>query len=646
MLKKNIFLPILALLCVVMVNAQNDPVLFSVEDRDVNLSEFKYIYEKTGGDQLKYDRASVEEYLERYVWFKLKVQRARELQMDTIPALINELEGYRKQLASNYLMDKELTNRLIEEAYNRSKYDLGLSHILIATEGNDTLKAYQKIKGLQKELKAGAEFATLAQKHSSDPNARTSGGNIGYMTVLQYPGLYNFESAAYNTAVGQVSDPVRTRYGYHLIRVNDKRPSRGRISVAQILVRSKGRQDGGKEKIQSYYQKILDGTPFEDVARQFSEDKTSSSSGGVLPSFGISEHEESFEAAAFELKNDGDVSKPFQSTIGYHILKRIEVKKVQDLKNARNRFLPKIKNDVRYSLAQDALIEKIKSDSKAQKNLSEYNSFINRSTKDLFAIKWQPKDSRPEAVLYTIGKQSYTVRDFETYLSKNLRDRHNANRLGSVKAGVDKLFNAFEKKTLLAYEEALLEDKYPDFKYLMREYREGILLFEVTKKYVWDEAGKDTTGLKTYFNDNRADYKWDDRAQISKVTVRTGKERLFKKIMKKAKRWDGAKLERKFNRTDQLIVRKSEVISKKNLEKFKGLNWKKGSLTSPVQQSDGSSTFVRLDGFIDERLKDLDECRGYVVADYQDHLEKEWIEELKRRYKVEVNQNVVNQFIR
>lgn len=306
----------------------SDPVLFKVEGVPVHVSEFTYIYSKTNGKSADFSRKSLEEYLDLYTKFKLKVYKAREMRLDTITSLKEELAGYRRQLADSYLIDKSVTEQLVKEAYDRVQQDVDISHIFLSIKENaspqDTLAAYEKLMAAKKRIESGTPFSTVAKEVSEDKSAEKNGGHIGFITALFPNGMYALESAAYKLPIGKVSNPVRTNSGYHLLTVHARRPARGEIEAAHILIRkTSDKPELAKMRIDSIYQLIQAGEAFEGIARERSEDRQSAANGGYVGFFGINRYEKPFEDAAFSLQKDGDYSKPFETSVGWHIVKRV-----------------------------------------------------------------------------------------------------------------------------------------------------------------------------------------------------------------------------------------------------------------------------------------------------------------------------------
>ena len=340
-------------------------VLFSVEDDPVTVEEFTYIYSKTNGEQADFSEASLQEYLDLYVKFKLKVQRAKAMRLDTIVALQDELAGYRRQLADSYLIDRAIGDQLIKDAYDHTTEDADISHILFnlrkEPQPADTLAAYQKAMDAYNRIQKGEDFATIAKALSGDRYSREKGGRIGCTTALYPAGLHALEYAAFSQDIGIVSKPIRTQAGYHLLKVNERRPARGEIEVAHILIRTDTRDsEAAKVIIDSLHQILGSGANFEQLARASSEDGRTATNNGYLGFFGISRYERPFEDAAFALATDGAYTAPVQTSLGWHIIKRISRKEIQPFEVEKARLEGKVRQDARFEEAKKALLVRIR----------------------------------------------------------------------------------------------------------------------------------------------------------------------------------------------------------------------------------------------------------------------------------------------
>ena len=654
MFKRTVILLLMVIGVTLSAIAQNDdPILFTVEDHPVHLSEFNYIYSKTNGTNADFSEKSLQEYLDLYVKFKLKVKKARDMQLDTIKSLQTELEGYRRQLANSYLVDKNVTERLVEEAYARSQKDVNISHIMVALKPNDspadTLKAYKSIMHIKSLLDKGQKFEELAKQYSNDQYSKDNGGKLGYVSALLPNGYYGLENAAYNTSKGQVSNPVRTASGYHLVQVNDIRDARGEIEAAHILIRTnqKAANDPAKKAlVDSLYTLLNTGAKFEDLAQQFSGDKASASKGGYIGFFGINKYQRSFEDAVFALKKDGDYTQPVKTAVGWHIIKRIS-KENADAETTKRRLRPRVKKDGRYQLAQNAMIQQIKKEGNFQENVKNRDAFFNNLDSTFLTHQWKADKSGNET-LFTIGDTKVNVRNFAAYCQRQARNRVRRGARSTPVEIAGQLYKTYLDDQCIKYEESQLEKKYPEFKALMREYEEGILLFEATKLTVWDKASQDTTGLQKFHASNRAKYKWGERAQTTIYTVRAEAKKQLKDIRKMVKKNTAEAVLAKFNtENEKFIATQEKVIEKGKDDLLAKVSWKAGAISDPVANpKNNSMKFAKIEKILPPAEKTLQEARGYIIADYQDHLEREWLKELKSSYKVDINQEVFKSLIK
>ncbi len=632
----------------------DDPILFNVDGVPVYVSEFKYIYTKTNGDKANFSKESLEEYLDLYVRFKLKVKKARDMKLDTIPSLQQELAGYRRQLANSYLVDKEVTEKLVREAYERSKKDIDISHIMFLVKADaspaDTLAAYQKAMKAKKRLDAGEDFSKVAKEVSEDKAAKSNGGRLGYLTALLPDGFYQMETAMYTTPKGQVSMPARSSMGYHLIKVHGDRPARGELEVAHILIRNDKHPNGAaKALIDSLHQAILNGSDFTELAKTYSEDNRTAKRGGYIGIFGINKYERSFEDGAFALNKDGDISKPFSTSIGWHIVKRISKKELGAYDLARRRLQPKVQADQRYHLAKDVMVSRIKAENNFIENRALLKSFTDTLSNKFLTPRWKaPKqNATTKQVLFSFNDQTrFELWRFLSYCQRATRERIRQ-RNASVEAVLNKLYHDYVSEKAIAYEESQLESKYPDFKALMREYEEGILLFEATKLQVWDRASQDTIGLKAFHAKNAEKYQWGERAEVTAYTVKASAKDQIAKIRKCAKKDGTEKLLAKYNKKEQLITVQEQLFEKGKNKAVDAIHWKKGHLTDTETLSiNNSLRFYRINKVQPPQNKSLKEARGYIIADYQDYLEKAWIKELEAEYTVKINTDVLEDMVK
>ena len=654
--KKIIFFFSLLVMGVLPVFAQEDPVLFTVNNNPVHVSEFKYIYEKSNGKDADYSRASLEKYLDLYKNFKLKIARARELKLDTIPALKRELEGYRKKLANSYLIDKEVTDRLAREAYERMKTDVRMSHIFFSLKKlhspSDTLAIYNKAMNVMTKLKGGASFEQLAKEFSEDTNSKDNGGDIGYFSALFPSGFYRMEEAAYTTPVGQVVGPVRTVSGYHIIKVTDKRPARGEMEIAQILF-SKDAKDPTivRKSAEKALNVIRSGKlSFEEAAKQFSDDKATGAKGGYVGFIGINRFEQGFEDAVYALEHDGDVSDIIESSIGFHIVKRLRKKEPGPYKKEKRAILAKLRKDPRYQLAIDAFIEKTKKEGAFKENIAVFNNWVKTLPDSTFLThRWRPSKEKNNTVVLTMKGHKATIADLESYVYKATRKRLRFGRNTKVEDAAKELYQDFVNDQVMSYAESQLEAKYPEFKSLMREYEEGILLFDISRKEVWDRASEDSTGLAEFYPTIQDQFNWEERATVVTYTIPKLYEKLLPKIRKRAIKKTPAKVLAKYNKKKHIVSMDRETYEKSKAPEAIKKIWKERGITETVfdiNRQPQTASFMVIEKMTPPGPKKLEDARGYAIAKYQDYLEDHWVKTLQNQYKVVVNKDVFESLVK
>lgn len=628
--------------------AQKDPVIMRVADKNVTKSEFLQIYLKNNPNP-KFDKESLDEYMELFKRFKLKVVEAESLGYDTLPKLMRELEGYRKQLALPYLVDSAKNQELVREGYERLKEEVKASHILIRVDENaspeDTLKAFNKILELRKRILKGEDFAHVARGKggSEDPSVKDNGGDLGYFSAFQM--VYPFEDAAYRTKVGEVSQIVRTKFGYHILKVTGRRQARGLINTSHIMIMVQRtspdeQKENAEKRILEIAERLKSGENFEELARKYSEDQTSRNKGGELPEFGTGSRQRmvpEFEDVAFSLQNDGDYSEPFQTAYGWHIVKRNSLKGLDPFEVLKKEIQQKVNRDERSLKTQASFIEKLKKDYKFKDFASkQLNWFYQHVDSSFYDGEWKAKTAKDNPAMFQFNNLKFYRNDFAMYL-ENQGARGSR---GPLKQLIDAAYNTYTKEQLLAYEEAQLDSKYPDFRALMNEYHDGVLLYEIMNDKVWNKAIRDTTGLKEFFEANRADFIWKDRVDAD--IYECDSKEIAVRVMDLLKNDTIAPsaVAAKVNEKSALNVKtRSGKYEIENTHYLKGQSFNKG--INPVIESDGKFYVVKVRELLPASPKELTETRGAVTAAYQQYLEATWLEELAKKFPITVEKDVL-----
>ena len=619
-----------------------------IDGKPVTKSEFLQIYLKNNSDP-KYDKTSLDEYMELFRKFKLKVAEAEAQKYDTIPKLKKELEGYKKQLSLPYLVDSAQNQVLVKEAYERTRTEVRASHILIKVESNaspeDTLAAWNKIMGLKARIEKGEDFTSVAKgkNGSEDPSAANNGGDLGYFTAFQM--VYPFEERAYTTAVGSVSNPFRTRFGYHILKVTDKRPARGTIKTAHIMVavsKNASTEDftNAEKKINEIYDKLVAGAKFDVLAKEYSDDPSSNQKGGELPSFGTGTTTRmvtSFEDAAFTLRNNGDFSKPVKTDYGYHIIKRLDWTDVKSFDDMKKELQTKVNKDERSKKTQDSFVSKLKTNYGYQ-NLSKKSLkwFVKHLDTTYYFGKWNASKLKKDKPIFILDGKKFGQQDFARYLENNyrgIRKDHN-------EVVVNQQFKNWEKDRILGYEESKLTGKYPEYKALITEYHDGILLYEIMQDKVWNKAMKDTLGLRKYFESNRGNYMWGKRLDAIVYECADAKigEKVFKMIQNDT--INSKHVIEAINKDSELNLRvRTNKFDIENTAYLKGKELQKG--VNKAFEFDGKTYVIKVNEKLDPKTKEFSEAKGAATSDYQNYLEKAWLEELASKHTVKINYEVL-----
>ncbi|MBC8042811.1 MAG: peptidylprolyl isomerase [Rhizobacter sp.] len=672
------------------------------QTRRITLGEFeeKYVETSQNIDAARKDSlAAYKEFLTRYVDFRLKVQDAYDRGMDKSPDVQTELKQYRDQLAGTYLTEKEVLDKNLRDLYEKRKVEVKASHILALASPDalpeDTLKAYRRIVDVIAQLGAGRSFDSLAIKNSDDPSARQNGGSLGYFTGGMM--VYQFETAAFNTPVGGVSGPIRTKFGYHAIKVFDRRPKTQDIRASHILVRTS--RTASPEDTLKAYTKIAgllnaakQGEDFAKLARENSEDPGSGQQGGDLNFFGVGRMVKGFEDAAFALKNIGDISPIIRTDFGYHIIKLTERKPLASFAEEKENLRSLLnRNTEKLEFENDQLAGRLKKTYGFEETAQALAAFVskldsNTTVDRVDSLRLSAADR--QATMFVFAKQSYPLDSLLAHLKGTPQYRGQKLTVKSVKSFYDR----YVKQTVLNYEISQLESRYSEFAKLMRDYKDGILLFKNAEEQVWSKATPTDSVAAIYFGEHKSEYQFGERVDISEIVVSseataakiydelTKKQRTLGIVTADSVKKSSARLAaeiKKLKRGDKDYktklaalksqqaslkrddaVRTFEQLAKRYTEKDSdtGRTGKAGLFqrdeytaanavfTQPVgfistpQSIDGKFSVVRLNGKEAARPMTFEEAKPLAAAKYQEmmtkQLEEDWIKSLRTKSDV------------
>lgn len=612
----------------------------TVNGVDVPKSEFEYLYHKNSQQQLA--PQPLEDYVEMFVNYRLKVADAMAAGIDTTAAFRQEMDQYRHDLAAPYMTDSVYLDKLVAEAYGRSREEVPASHIMIfkapSAEANAT--AVAKLDSIRNVVMAGGDFAEMARLYSQDRGSNSRGGSLGYITAGRYP--YTFELTAYSIKPGEVSEVIESPVAYHIVKTGDHRPARGTVRASHILIMDqKGTPEESaarKARIDSIYE-VLKASPskFEDMAMRYSDDKGSARQGGLLQWFGSGMMVQEFDSVAFALPV-GQISEPFRTQFGWHIINKIDRKDPPSLDEMRAQEIARIMNpqDERCALVKKNQTAQLAQKHNARLNdalVGKLNSYVASNGVDsLFYVTF----STPEYVsqeIMKVGKQSVMLQAFLSSMHGGLQP----NPVIGAKY-LDNAISNFENSTLVEAEEAWLEANEADYRNLLHEYTNGSLLYEASVRNVWDKASKDIKGLEEYFERNRSNYKWDV-PHAKGILVQAKNDSVAADV---ARRYAA------LPKDEALATLKKEYKGEASIDRVlvqRGQNpmvdalmFGVGEATSP---NANFSTCLMIDGRVIDAPEEVSDVRGLVTGDYQEELEQVWISDLRSRYPVEINRKVL-----
>ena len=632
---------IFLLLSTALTFGQRENILFTVGEEKITAREFEYLFKKNHQNRpSEFSKEGVSNYLDLYIKFKLKVKEAFRQGLDTTKSFQKEFDGYKKDIRRSFEGTADDAERLAEEAYSRLGFEVRASHILLRCDPDalpsDTLAVLKKIEGVKKRILAGEDFGVVARQISEDPSAPSNGGDLGYFSAFEM--VYPFESAAFKTPVGQISEPVRTRFGYHLVKVADKRASAGEVEVSHIMIRKNGEDPAARDKIFDLADKLRAGSRWEDLCKENSDDFSNRDAGGKLPPFKKGTYAQSaplFEEAALALNTPGEISDPVQTTYGWHLIRLERKIPLAPFSEMKQVLIKRVNKDERMMYTGIRRIEHLKKSFGYFENRQATDRLVDLADSSLLQGTWTYKGDPflYDQVLFIMAGKNFKTNDFVDFVTAV-----QAPGPGEPRALMRQLINGYvAMQADQLSEEKLLRDN-EDYRMLLQEYREGILLFSIMETEVWNKASADTAGQRKFFLDHRDWYKASDRVRAK--ILGTPDEQAFKSALEKIKNGDSllASGVRKFR-----TVSDYRLYEKGDSKVIDSVPWVLGVHSTTL---DKMFYLIDIKSLVQPGLKSLDEARASVISDYQDKLEAEWLESLRSRFDVTLNKRVKNSVTR
>jgi peptidyl-prolyl cis-trans isomerase SurA len=627
---------------------ESNNILLTIDDHPVTKDEFLRIYNKNNSiaeDQHK----SVDDYLDLFINYKLKVIEAENLGYDTMSSFINEMAGYTKQLAKPYIENKEVYDSFAMVEYQRSLEEINASQLLLRLDKNalpkDTLTVYNNIMKLREKLIKGEPWEKVIKDNSPDPENKI-GGDLGWFSAFRM--MYPFETVAYNTPVGQISMPVRTDYGYHLIRVNNRRPSRGEVYLAHIMtILPKNPTDeqvaAAKQKIQQAYDELQNGADWAETVKKYSEHKATINDAGSLGWLKVGTVPDEMLDVGFAL-DSGQYSKPIRTKYGFHIIKSYGVKSSPSYEKIHAEYLQDAKlNPSIQNLVKKMDLQKIEAECGYKFFESSLDTIYAMADSSMRNGHWNADNAKDLTdPVFIIDGKVYTQYD----VAKAVCTKRFLNHHVTLPMAIRMKLMDYIDEQLHTCQIDKLPSKYADLKNLLDEYHDGILLFNLTEDKVWKKAVDDSAGLQKFYDGLPEKYVWDTRLALTKYTYKdsTLTSALLKLAKKRAKAGTSASAMSKTLCPNDTVL----CVSFIELKYEKGdnsvadsMNWEKGSYI--ITRDKENIVLYYADAVLPKQTKTLKDARGLYTADYQTYMEKQWIQELRQKYAIHINENVLDQ---
>lgn len=610
-------------------------VLFTTGKTKTTADEFMYLYRKNHPAQEDFTEQKIEEYLDLFINFKLKVAEARARGLDKTPEFAKEYSGYKDELRKPYLPESKIVDSLVALTYERFQKEVSAAHILITTGADaspeDTLQAYNTAVSILKQLLAGDDFTSKAALYSEDPSVKNNGGNLGYFTALQM--VSPFEDAVYTGKPGDIVGPVRTSFGYHIIKVGDTRPARGEVEVSHIMLRAGAREEAtAKSLISEIYNKLRGGAQWDDLAKQYSEDPGSKDNGGKLRPFGVGALARfpEFDSVAFSLNTPGEISQPFLTELGWHIVRLERKIPLPAFEEMASSLKSRMARDPRVQLSKQAALQKLKREFNFKENAATKTKVFSLADTALVKGKWKIPGSFSSGkdVLFTLNNRKVTAHDFLSYVQQQQR----ANATTPDKY-MEILYAGYTETVINEVFENKLVAINPEFEMLLTEYYEGILLFDIMEKEVWKKASEDSLGQHSFFETHSALYQAGER--VNATIYYADSEQAAESLRKAVLANDTSAIRESMKNRN--AYSETGNFQREDRIALQHIDWKPGQY---IARSNSMFYVVVVNHMVPAGALSFEDARTVVIADYQNELEKNWLVELRKKYPVKVNDKI------
>ena len=620
--------------------------LMIIGQEKVSVDEFLRIYQKNNQSTTSYSEKDVQEYVELFTLFKMKLQEAKRMRLDTLPMLKEDYQKYTDQLVQNHFVDKNYIDNIWKAQYEHMKYDVKVAHIMVKCAPNanpsDTLVAYNKLNYLRQQATKD-NFAKLATENSEDQSSAIKGGLLGYITAfMTFP---EFEQPCYQTPIGAISSIFRTQYGYHIIHVLDKRVARGKIKVAHIYLKKSEKPEVAEKQIQEAYKQIISKKiTFENAVKKYTEDASTKENYGVLNEFGVSEMVNDFEEQCFALKNPGELSRPFMTEYGWHLVKLIEKIPVKGYEDSKDYIKQRMANDPRINNLKGIAYSRILAKYKFTESPANLSPLMANMPDTFFMIKnWvlKPMKASESNTLFSFAGKSFNLKDFSNYVNTN----YNTASSKSKKDAIDAMYAAYKEKVIWQMAKELLSAEDKPYSQLESEYMNGLLIFEIMDREVWKKALADTLGSMKMYEEVKSNYWFKDRLMLEGIKTKKteGLDTYIQSLTSLSAKVVFEKI--KQSKDSNEFVYYERTIERGDYPEIdKAMDAK--AVSVQFKDEDKSSILAKVVKLLPPSIKPYSEIRGRIQNLYQNKLEKEWGASLRSKYPVKINNIELSKIIK
>ena len=620
--------------------------LMIIGQEKVSVDEFLRIYQKNNQSTTSYSEKDVQEYVELFTLFKMKLQEAKRMRLDTLPMLKEDYQKYTDQLVQNHFVDKNYIDNIWKAQYEHMKYDVKVAHIMVKCAPNanpsDTLVAYNKLNYLRQQATKD-NFAKLATENSEDQSSAIKGGLLGYITAfMTFP---EFEQPCYQTPIGAISSIFRTQYGYHIIHVLDKRVARGKIKVAHIYLKKSEKPEVAEKQIQEAYKQIISKKiTFENAVKKYTEDASTKENYGVLNEFGVSEMVNDFEEQCFALKNPGELSRPFMTEYGWHLVKLIEKIPVKGYEDSKDYIKQRMANDPRINNLKGIAYSRILAKYKFTESPANLSPLMANLPDTFFMIKnWvlKPMKATESNTLFSFAGKSFNLKDFSNYVNTN----YNTASSKSKKDAIDAMYAAYKEKVIWQMAKELLSAEDKPYSQLESEYMNGLLIFEIMDREVWKKALADTLGSMKMYEEVKSNYWFKDRFMLEGIKTKKteGLDTYIQSLTSLSAKVVFEKI--KQSKDSNEFVYYERTIERGDYPEIdKAMDAK--AISVQFKDEDKSSILAKVVKLLPPSIKPYSEIRGRIQNLYQNKLEKEWGASLRSKYPVKINNIELSKIIK